>query len=106
MRQLPRQRWIRQRKTGTALRIEITGQLFNVLNRITTEQSLANHGKVRSLQLVQNGQGQPLGKSALHYRFNRACKAGGIEDFGFVTGEARRRRIAKKCRASATHGVG
>ncbi|MDC7707720.1 hypothetical protein [Vogesella indigofera] len=51
--------FIRQRKTSTALRVQIDGPLFDVLARISTNMAL-QAGAVKSLYLVQTEDGQPL----------------------------------------------
>ncbi len=58
---------IKQSKTGKKLRIEITGKLAAVIDRIC-----ARKYKITSLALVRNERGQPLTYAALDSRFGKA----------------------------------
>lgn len=52
---------VRQGKTGTRLRIEITGELAKVMKRIQARaKKIGREGKVSSIYLVQDDKGQPL----------------------------------------------
>lgn len=68
---------IQQNKTSAKLRIEITGALEALINRIKARKARING--VRSLALICNEQGQPLGKAALRYRFDKARDAAAEE---------------------------
>lgn len=59
-----------QDKTGMKLRIEVIGDLEKLINRIKARKAAISG--VRSLSLICNEKGQPLGKSALRYRFDKA----------------------------------
>jgi integrase len=64
---------VEQDKTGAKLRVEVVGALAELIERIK-----ARKGKVkgvRSLALICNESGQPLGKSAMRYRFDKARDA-------------------------------
>jgi integrase len=74
--------WVRQGKTDAKLRVEISGKLKAVIDRIKARKSSL---KLRSLALVVNEQGIALTYSALDGRFGKARKAAGIQpnDFQF-----------------------
>jgi len=74
--------WVQQGKTGTKLRIEISGDLARAIERIMARKAMH---KVRSLALVVNEHGQALTYSALDGRFGKARAAAGIgtHDFQF-----------------------
>lgn len=74
--------FIRQRKTSTALRVQIDGPLFDVLARISANMAL-QAGAVKSLYLVQTEDGQPLSYRSLHWRFSKAREKAGVPDFQF-----------------------
>lgn len=69
--------WVRQGKTGTKVRVEITGKLAEVIERIKARKS-ATDG-IRSLALVVNEAGQALTPSALDNRFEDARRAAGVD---------------------------
>ena len=60
---------VTQGKTGQKLRIEITGQLAQVIARISTRKQAY---KVRTLSLICNESGQKLSYSAMDNRFEHA----------------------------------
>lgn len=62
-----------QNKTGKKLRIEIIGDLADLIARIKARKTGIKG--VRSLSLICNEAGQPLGKSAMRYRFDKARDA-------------------------------
>lgn len=64
---------IEQNKTGAKQRIEIVGALADLIERIKARK--AKIAGVRSLALICNEDGQPLRKSAMRYRFDKARKA-------------------------------
>ncbi len=72
--------WVRQRKTGTPLRIDIVDDLAAVIDRCT--RRAAAHA-VQPLHLVQTERGQPVSYRALADRFDKARKAAGINDCQF-----------------------
>ncbi|WP_240156791.1 hypothetical protein [Burkholderia sp. Ap-962] len=56
---------IRQNKTGTRLRIEVIGELANLLARMSARK----HGRnPRATRLIVDEDGKPLGRSALRFR--------------------------------------
>lgn len=59
--------WITQNKTGTKRAIEITGELKAVIDRMN-----ARPRDQLSPYLIQDDNGQPIGKSTLRSRFNKA----------------------------------
>ena len=64
---------LEQNKTGARQRIEIVGALAELIARIRSRKATITG--VRSLSLITNERGQPLGKSALRYRFDKAREA-------------------------------
>lgn len=72
--------WIRQGKTGTALRIEVVGELATVIKRC---EDRAKSYKVASLSLVLDEHGHPLRYWTMSKMFARARKAAGIADVQF-----------------------
>lgn len=75
---------VRQNKTGHKLRIAIEGKLAELIERIKARKRRIS-GVVVSTRLIVNEEGQPLGRSALRFRFEAARAAAGIEgdDFQF-----------------------
>lgn len=75
---------VRQNKTGHKLRIAIEGKLAELIERIKARKRGIS-GVVVSTRLIVNEEGQPLGRSALRFRFEAARAAAGIEgdDFQF-----------------------
>lgn len=69
--------WVRQGKTGAKVRIEVTGRLADVINRIKARKATIDG--VRSLALVVNERGLPLSASALDNRFEHARRAAGVD---------------------------
>lgn len=61
---------IDQNKTGAKLRIEVVGALAALIDRIKARK--ASIKGVRSLSLLCNEAGQPMQKSAMRYRFDKA----------------------------------
>lgn len=65
--------WITQNKTGTKRAIEITGELHQVIKRIT--------GRPRvqvSAYLIQDDGGQPISATTLRSRFDKARRTAGV----------------------------
>lgn len=69
--------WVHQGKTDARVRIEITGRLAEVIDRIKARKA-ATPG-IRSLALVVNERGQALSASALDNRFEVARRAAGVD---------------------------
>jgi len=63
-----------QNKTGSKLRIEITGELSMLIERILSRQ----HKAIESNALLQDGNGQRLSHGALRTRFDKARIAAGV----------------------------
>lgn len=61
---------VEQDKTGARVRIEIVGALGALITHIRARK--AGIKGVRSLSLIVNEAGQPLGKAAMRYRFDKA----------------------------------
>lgn len=61
---------VEQDKTGAKLRVEVIGALAVLIERIKARKAAING--VRSLSLVCNESGQPMGKAAMRYRFDKA----------------------------------
>jgi integrase len=72
--------WIKQNKTGAMLRIELTGELSAVIERIKERKASF---KVRVTKLIVNEAGQALGKDALRSRFDKARSAAKVEKSKF-----------------------
>lgn len=74
--------WVSQGKTGTKVRITVTGNLKLVIERIMARKK--THA-VRSLALVIDNDGKPLSAGQLDYRFGQARECAGIApaDFQF-----------------------
>jgi len=64
---------IQQAKTDARLRIEVTGALKTLIEKIKARK--AKIKGVRSLSLICNEHGKPMGKAALRYRFDHARNA-------------------------------
>ncbi len=70
--------WFTQNKTGKKLRIEIVGELMELLDRILSRE----HFKIGGDALLQDGNGQRLTSGALRSRFDKA-REGARVDFQF-----------------------
>ncbi len=70
--------WFTQNKTGKKLRIEVTGELEALIERIL----LRTHRNMCVGALLQDGNGQRLSSGALRTRFDKARKTAGV-DFQF-----------------------
>jgi integrase len=66
---------VAQNKTGKRLRIAVIGELAKVIDRILERKR--TH-KVRNLILIYKEDGQPLTKSALRKRFDKARAVAGV----------------------------
>lgn len=71
---------VRQAKTKTALRIEVSGKLQHVLDRIHDRKRAY---RVHTLSLVVNEEGKAIGLSALQHRFQRARDAARLPHIQF-----------------------
>ncbi|WP_050009262.1 tyrosine-type recombinase/integrase [Candidatus Glomeribacter gigasporarum] len=80
-------------KTGTRLRIEITGRLSSVLTRIAARK--AAH-KIYSLALVCDEEGAPLSQTTLRSRFDRAREKAGISKQMFQFRDLRAKAATEK----------
>jgi integrase len=66
--------WFTQNKTGKKLRIEITGELLSLIERILNRE----HRSMGVNALLQDGSGQRLTTGALRTRFNKARLAAAV----------------------------
>lgn len=75
--------WVTQNKTNTKVRIQIVGELEQLILRIKKRKN--EIPSVRNLALIVNEKGFPLTYSALDARFGKAREAAGIDskDFQF-----------------------
>lgn len=71
---------VRQAKTRAKLRIEVTGELAALLERIRARKR--GH-KVFSTRLVVNENGRAIGTNAMSRRWTKACQAAGVEGVQF-----------------------
>jgi len=69
------QLWVLQGKTKAKLRIEVTGELKALIDRIMARKS--NH-KVRSTRLIVTEDGTPMTVAMLRRRFDLAREAAGV----------------------------
>lgn len=79
---------IRQKKTGTPIRIKITQDLADLLKRI--EERKASH-QVVSMYLLVNEKGRKMTRSMLRSRFEKARDAAGISGHDFQFRDLRRK---------------
>lgn len=84
---------VQQGKTGAKRRIEIVGQLKEVVDRIM--QRKAGH-KVRSTRLVVMDNGQPMTPSMLRGRFDAARELAGVEKSVFQLRDLRAKAATDK----------
>lgn len=82
-----------QGKTGTRLRIEITGQLSIVLARIANRKTVH---KIYSLALICDERGAPLSQFALRSRFDCAREKAGISKQSFQFRDLRAKAATEK----------
>lgn len=68
---------VEQAKTGAKQRIEVSGRLASLIERIRARKS--NIKGVRSLSLIVNERGESMGKAALRYRFDKAREAAALD---------------------------
>lgn len=71
---------VRQGKTGSKLRIEVAGELGELLARIRVRK--AGH-KVHNTRLIVNEGGRAIGVNAMSRRWVTACKKAGVEGIQF-----------------------
>jgi integrase len=84
---------LKQGKTGTRLRIEITGQLATVLTRIAARKAAY---KIRSFKLICDEKGAPLNSSMLRSRFDRARIKAGVAKQAFQFRDLRAKAATEK----------
>ncbi|RMU70947.1 Phage integrase:Phage integrase, N-terminal SAM-like protein [Pseudomonas syringae pv. apii] len=72
--------WVQQGKTNAKRRIEITGELKVVIDRIMTRKE--GH-RIRTSRLIVMDNGQPMTSSMLRGRFDAAREAAGVEKEDF-----------------------
>lgn len=84
---------IDQGKTGKKLRMEIVGELREVIERIKARKAAY---KVMSTALIVNEQGQRMTLNALQIRFKNARKAAGIENDAFQFRDLRAKAATDK----------
>ncbi|HDR9081407.1 TPA: tyrosine-type recombinase/integrase [Burkholderia vietnamiensis] len=94
--------FVRQNKTRVQLRIEIVGELAALLERMATRKATHNP---RSTRLVVDEQGQPLGRAALRFRFDRARDAAGIAKSEFQFRDLRAKAGTDKENVSDLRGA-
>lgn len=85
--------WLAQGKTGTRLRIEITGQLATVLARISARKACY---PVRPLTLVCDEKGAALSAFTLRARFDRAREKAGVAKSAFQFRDLRAKAATEK----------
>lgn len=90
---------VTQNKTGAKLRISITGELEQVIERILARKR-AITGKVSFTQLVVNERGQPLTLHALQQRFDKARDRAGIDKSRFQFRDLRAKAGTDKAESS------
>jgi integrase len=72
--------WVQQGKRGKKLRITVSGELAEVLDRIELRKRMcASTGCVVSDALVVNERGERLMADAFRFRFDRARRAAGVD---------------------------
>lgn len=71
---------MRQGKTRLKLRIEVIGELEQVLERIRERKK---RYKIHNTRLVVNEYGRPIGVNAMSRRWAKACKAAGVTGIQF-----------------------
>lgn len=92
---------VRQGKTAQKLRIEITGELAQVVDRIKARKaSYRAENKVVSLYLVVNESGLPLPPGALRDRFDKARQAAGVPKAAFQFRDLRAKAGTDKTEAA------
>lgn len=92
---------VRQGKTAQKLRIEITGELAQVVDRIKARKARYRaENKVVSLYLVVNESGLPLTPGALRDRFDKARQAAGVPKAAFQFRDLRAKAGTDKTEAA------
>jgi integrase len=86
-----------QGKTGTRLRIEITGQLAIVLTHLAARKTAH---KIYPLALIYDENGAPLSQFALRSRFDRAREKAGISKQAFQFRDLRAKAATEKEQSS------
>jgi integrase len=88
--------WLAQGKTGTRLRIEITGHLATVLARILSRKTAH---KVRTFALICDEKGLPFSPFTLRSRFDRARTKAGVAKQAFQFRDLRAKAATEKAQA-------
>lgn len=89
--------WVTQGKTKAKRRIEVTGELKDLIDRIMSRK--AGH-KVRSTRLIVAKDGTPMTKSMLRGRFDRAREAAGVAKAEFQMRDLRAKAGTDKAESS------
>lgn len=89
--------WIKQAKTGAKQRIELVGELANLISRIKARK--AGH-KVRSTRLIVTADGEPMSASMLRTRFDKAREDAGIPKSAFQLRDLRAKAGTDKAEMS------
>jgi len=89
--------WIKQAKTGAKRRIEIMGELLELIERIKARK--AGH-KVRSTRLIVIEDGTPMSAPMLRGRFDKARQAAGIDKKLFQLRDLRAKAGTDKAESS------
>lgn len=89
--------WVQQGKTNAKRRIEITGELKVVIDRIMTRKE--GH-RIRTSRLIVMDNGQPMTSSMLRGRFDAAREAAGVEKGEFQMRDLRAKAGTDKAESS------
>ncbi|WP_397386833.1 tyrosine-type recombinase/integrase [Pseudomonas caricapapayae] len=89
--------WVQQSKTNAKRRIEITGELKVVIDRIMTRKE--GH-RIRTSRLIVMDNGQPMTSSMLRGRFDAAREAAGVEKGEFQMRDLRAKAGTDKAESS------
>jgi len=94
--------WITQQKTKAKRRIEIAGELKNLIERIMARK--VGH-KIRSTRLIVCEDGSPMTYAKLRSRFDAARAKAGIDKSAFQMRDLRAKAGTDKAEASAGNSV-
>ncbi|RDL19949.1 phage integrase family protein [Pseudomonas jessenii] len=89
--------WVLQGKTKAKRRIEITGELKVLIDRIMSRKS---EHKVRSTRLIVTEEGTPMTVAMLRRRFDLARQAAGVEKSEFQIRDLRAKAGTDKAESS------
>ncbi|QJC82522.1 tyrosine-type recombinase/integrase [Pseudomonas umsongensis] len=89
--------WVLQGKTNAKRRIEITGELRVLIDRIMSRKS---EHKVRSTRLIVSEDGTPMSVAMLQGRFDLAREAAGVEKSEFQMRDLRAKASTDKAKSS------